>query len=122
MVISNHYLTADFYADDALNENFLLVVSDLKNRIINRTTVITIALINQLLPVGYNRAKQFFLKLKNEGYLDGKGRLIFDDYSEDKISHPENMRLLKSVHDLCVDNAYSKISDDIISQWDRDFK
>ncbi|SFJ89836.1 hypothetical protein SAMN04487865_100654 [Succinivibrio dextrinosolvens] len=67
MVMSNIYLTSDFYFDDALNENFQLVVSDLKNRIINRDSVISIALINQLLPVGYNRAKQFFLKLKNEG-------------------------------------------------------
>lgn len=91
MVISNHYLTADFYADDALNENFQLVVSDLKNRIINRDSIITIALINQLLPVCYNRAKQFFFKLKNEGYLDGKGRFIFNDYSEDKSAHPENL-------------------------------
>lgn len=89
--VCNHYLTADFYADDALNENFLFVVSDLKNRITDRDPVISVALINRLLPVGYNRAKQFFLKLKNEGYLDGKGRLIFDGYSEDKSSHPENL-------------------------------
>ncbi len=52
----------------------------------------------------------------------GKEGLIFDDYSEDKSSHSENMRLLKSLHDLCVDNPYSKISEDIISQWDSDFK
>ena len=115
MVMSNIYLTDDFYSDDALNENFQLVVSDLKNRIINRDTVITIALINQLLPVGYNRAKQIFIKLKKEGYLDELGRLLFDDYPEDRGSRSDTKELLKSVHELCVDNAYSKISEDIIS-------
>ncbi len=116
MVISNHYLTADFYADDALKENFQLVVSDFKCRITNRDTVISIALINQLLPVGYNRAKQIFLKLKNEGYLDDRGRLLFESCSEDKGLCAGRCDILKSVQELCVDNTYSKISEAVISQ------
>lgn len=56
----NIYLTDDFYADEALNEKFQLVVSNIKSNI-DRNTVISIALVNRLLPVGYNRAKQFFL-------------------------------------------------------------
>lgn len=118
MVMSNIYLTDDFYSDDALNENFQLVVSDLKNRIINRDTVITIALINQLFPVGYNRAKQIFIKIKKEGYLDELGRLLFDDYPEDRGSRSDTKELLKSVYELCVDNAYSKIPEDLILQRD----
>lgn len=118
MVMSNIYLTDDVYSDDALNENFQLVVSDLKNRIINRDTVITIALINQLLPVGYNRAKQIFIKLKKEGYLDELGRLLFDDYPEDRGSRSDTKEFLKSVYELCVDNAYSKIPEDLILQRD----
>ncbi len=100
----NIYLTDDFYADEALNEKFQLVVSDIKNNI-DRNTVISIALINRLLPVGYNRAKQFFLKLKEKGYLDDKGRLLFDDASEDKKSSSGNGPVLKTVQELCVDNV-----------------
>ncbi len=103
------YLTDDFYSDESLNEKFHLVVSDLKNNI-NRNTVISIALINRLLPVGYNRAKQFFIKLKEEGYLDDKGRLLFDDSSEDKKSSSGNGLVLKTVQELCVDNACSMTS------------
>ena len=107
----NIYLTDDFYADEALNEKFQLVVSDIKNNI-DRNTVISIALINRLLPVGYNRAKQFFLKLKEKGYLDDKGRLLFDDASEDKKSSSGNGLVLKTVQELCVENACSMSSKD----------
>lgn len=105
----NIYLTDDFYADEALNEKFQLVVADIKNNI-DRNTVISIALINRLLPVGYNRAKQFFLKLKEKGYLDDKGRLLFDDASEDKKSSFGNGLVLKTVQELCVANACSMTS------------
>lgn len=105
----NIYLTDDFYADEALNEKFQLVVSDIKNNI-DRNTVISIALINRQLPVGYNRAKQFFLKLKEKGYLDDKGRLLFDDSSDDKKSSSGNGFVLKTVQELCVANACSMSS------------
>ena len=105
----NIYLTDDFYADEALNEKFQLVVSDIKNNI-DRNTVISIALINRLLPVGYNRAKQIFLKLKEKGYLDDKGRLLFDEASEDKKSSFGNGLVLKTVQELCVDNVCSMTS------------
>lgn len=114
--MSNIYLTDDFYSDDALNEKFQLVVSDLKNRITNRDTVISIALINQLLPVGYNRAKQIFLKLKKEGYLDEQWRLLFDSSSEEKVLGANRGYILKPIQELCVDNTYSKISEAVISQ------
>lgn len=109
----NIYLTDDFYADEALNEKFQLVVSDIKNNI-DRNTVISIALINRLLPVGYNRAKQFFLKLKEKGYLDDKGRLLFEDSSEDKKSSSGNGLVLKTVQELCVENACSMSSKDAL--------
>ena len=109
----NIYLTDDFYADEALNEKFQLVVSDIKNNI-DRNTVISIALINRLLPVGYNRAKQIFLKLKEKGYLDDKGRLLFDEASEDKKSSFGNGLVLKTVQELCVENACSMSSKDAL--------
>lgn len=114
--MSNIYLTSDFYSDDALNENFQLVVSDLKNRITDRDTVISISLINQLLPVGYNRAKQIFQKLKKEDFLDDRGRLLFDSSSEEKVLGANRGYILKPIQKLCVDNTYSKISEAVISQ------
>lgn len=103
-----YYLTSDFYSDDALNENFQLVVSDLKNRITDRDTVISISLINQLLPVGYNRAKQIFQKLKKEDFLDDRGRLLFDSSSEEKVLGANRGYILKPIQELCFDNTYSK--------------
>lgn len=114
--MSNIYLTSDFYSDDALNENFQLVVSDLKNRITDRDTVISISLINQLLPVGYNRAKQIFQKLKKEDFLDDRGRLLFDSSSEEKVLGANRGYILKPIQELCVDNTYGKISEAVISQ------
>ena len=67
-------------------------------------------------PVGYNRAKQIFLKLKNEGFLDDTGRLLFEDCSGDMSLSSGRSDILKSVQELCVDNTYSKISEAVISQ------
>lgn len=118
---SNKYLTADFYSDKALGVGFKSVVDDLKNSISNKETVISIALINQLLPVGYNRAKQIFLKLKNEGYLDDKGRLKVDPPAEDRKESSDNSVHLKSVHDLCTDKAFCNISELISSQHNNQY-
>ena len=119
---SDKYLTADFYSDEALGVGFKSVVDDLKTSISNKETVISIALINQLLPVGYNRAKQFFLKLKNEGYLDQKGRLLFDAPAADnKKESSDNKCIIKSVHDLCTDKEFCNISQLIASQNDSPF-
>ena len=119
---SDKYLTADFYSDEALGVGFKSVVDDLKNSISNKETVISIALINQLLPVGYNRAKQIYLKLKNEGYFDQKGRLLFDASAADnKDESSDNKCIIKSVHDLCTDKEFCNISQLITSQNDSQF-
>lgn len=119
---SDKYLTADFYSDEALGVGFKSVVDDLKNSISNKETVISIALINQLLPVGYNRAKQIFLKLKNEGYLDQKGRLLIDLATADnKDESSDNKCIIKSVHALCTDKEFCNISQLIVSQHDSPF-
>lgn len=119
---SDKYLTADFYSDEALGAGFKSVVDDLKTSISNKETIISIALINQLLPVGYNRAKQIFLKLKNEGYLDQKGRLLFDASAADnKKEASDNKCIIKSVQDLCTDKEFCNISQLIASQNDSPF-